>query len=709
MSWLLVVAVLLGADTDFTARVDTIKQYSATLNVIAVPAELQPQKDAKLAELNAMLEKGAASVDEFNQLYMKFDEALMWLWQNSSDKPSKAPGSYAETPESWTLDNAALALSVSRADLGMSVKTPATTWRFLPCDMKDLQINGTTLSMNSAASKVMTEFRTGYSLGMLLTLAEFPDAPGLELRLTFNVIGNEIVFELAAVEDGVDVGSIKWPKAIETGSTPNDLAIIPHMQGMLLPGDWNQEIHQGDLVNSRSFYMPWWGQIREGHGVQTILETSDDAGAFYDHPAGGPTAIQPQWYASLGKVRYLRTVRYVFDDAATYVTMAKRYRRYAKETGNFVSLEEKRLRTPGVNEVIGRPVVHIGSLYHFVPKASLFNKEVFEQNHQYKSFDALAQSLQTLHDKGVPDAYVHLDGWGCYGYDSGHPDTTPVGALQGGWEGLKRFADTCESIGYLFAVHDQYRDFYFNAASFDDRLAAYRFDGSREETSTWPGGPQAILSPRFAPEYVRHNHDQFAEHGIKVKGAYLDVFSVVPLEESSEKAHPVTRTDCARYRRMCFDLLRARGYVVSSEEPSDYLVTNLDLVHHGPYPTFPGLGGGGPRGIPIPLWNLVYHDAILLPWDMGEDGGWGIPNGDAGRLHCLLNTGLPYLGLEPSDTQIAQMKEACDLNARCATQEMTNHEFLDGAYRKQRTTFADGTTVTIDLDAKTHTIEYGSK
>ena len=180
MSWLLVAAVLLGADTDFTARVDTIKQYSATLNVIAVPTELQSQKDAKLAELNTMLEKGAASVDEFNQLYMKFDEALMWLWQNSSDKPSKAPGSFAETGDSWTLDNAALALSVSRADLGMSVKTPATTWRFLPCDMKDLQINGTTLSMNSAASRVMTEFRTGYSLGMLLTLAEFPDAPRLE-------------------------------------------------------------------------------------------------------------------------------------------------------------------------------------------------------------------------------------------------------------------------------------------------------------------------------------------------------------------------------------------------------------------------------------------------------------------------------------------------------------------------------------------------
>lgn len=30
---------------------------------------------------------------------------------------------------------------------------------------------------------------------------------------------------------------------------------------------------------------------------------------------------------------------------------------------------------------------------------------------------------------------------------------------------------------------------------------------------------------------------------------------------------------------------------------------------------------------------------------------------------------------------------------------MTNHEFLDPRYRKERTTFADGTTVTLDWDA----------
>ena len=51
-----------------------------------------------------------------------------------------------------------------------------------------------------------------------------------------------------------------------------------------------------------------------------------------------------------------------------------------------------------------------------------------------------------------------------------------------------------------------------------------------------------------------------------------------------------------------------------------------------------------------------------------------------------------------------RMRTICALHKRVALLEMTNHEFLDESYRKERTTFADGTTVTIDRDAKTFEI-----
>ncbi len=703
---LLVSMALLGADDALAPRLKTLEFYVERLHAVTVPAELDAEKAAKLAELEKRVASGAVDEKGFNELYLAIDDVRMWLWGHAAEHPQRPEGRFEDGDSEWTVNTPALTLRWSKADFALNVKAAGAEWRFLPCDDRDIELAEKKIGLRSARDVKMEAFNTGYSVGMTATLRDFPEAPGLEFRLTANVMGTEIVFELTAREEGVRLDGVNWPKAVEFSNGPQDVSVIPRMQGMLIPGDWPKAIHGADLCNSRSFYMPWWGQIRGEQGVQTILETSDDAGGAYHHPAGGPTKIAPRWYASLGKLAYLRTARYVFDDHASYVTMAKRYRRFVQERGDFVSLREKAVRTPTLEQVIGRPVVHVGSLYHFVQQASLFNKERIENNHSLQTFDQIRESLERLKASGLEAAYVHLDGWGFYGYDNGHPDPMPVGQEQGGWDGLKRLADQCAAMDYFFIVHDQYRDFYLNAASFDDRLTLTHLDGSREETSTWCGGPQTILSPRFAPGYVRRNHDLFAEHGIKVRGAYLDVFSVVPLEESAQPAHPVTRSACARFRRECFDVLRARGYVVSSEEPSDYLARSLDLVHHGPYSTSPNIGGGERTGIPVPLFNLVYHDSLMMPWDMGEDGGWGIPKGDAGRLHCLLNAGMPYVGPGASAEQLARTQEAAALARRCAMAEMVNHEFLDGGFRKQRTTFADGTKVVVDFDTKEYQIAY---
>ena len=108
-------------------------------------------------------------------------------------------------------------------------------------------------------------------------------------------------------------------------------------------------------------------------------------------------------------------------------------------------------------------------------------------------------------------------------------------------------------------------------------------------------------------------------------------------------------------------------------------------------------------GIPIPLFNLVYHDALLLPWSLSK-GAWGIPENDLGYLHGLANAGLPYMSLNPGDEELTRVLTMCALNKRVGLVEMTHHEFLDNSHRKQRTAFADGTTVTIDLDDETFEI-----
>ena len=317
--------------------------------------------------------------------------------------------------------------------------------------------------------------------------------------------------------------------------------------------------------------------------------------------------------------------------------------------------------------------------------------------------DKRVEQLRALEKSGVKQAYVHLDGWGFRGYDNLHPDILPPSPEAGGWEGLRALAQTCDNLGYIFALHDQYRDYYLDAKSYNERHTVVFENGQRYYGSTWYGGKQSILCSSLALGHVTKNYRSILNNNVKVRGAYLDVFAVVPPDECYNPEHPVTRTQCLQYRGDCFDFIRTQVGVVSSEEPADWAIPHLDLVHHAPFALSPNPGSGPAMGIPVPLFSLVYHDALIIPWSLGK-GAWGIPENDSGYLHGLAHAGLPYLSIQPSEAELERVRTMCNLNKRLALIDMTDHKFLDENYRKQQTIFSDGTVVSIDLDNDTYTI-----
>ena len=181
------------------------------------------------------------------------------------------------------------------------------------------------------------------------------------------------------------------------------------------------------------------------------------------------------------------------------------------------------------------------------------------------------------------------------------------------------------------------------------------------------------------------------DRGIRLDGTYLDVFAIVPAEECFHPAHRMNRRECLELRAECFHIIRDLEGIASSEEPVDYAIPHLHLVHHGPYPEGGVLteltGSEENRALPMaPLWCLVYHDALLLPW--------------SDPTQAALYGGMPYLGLTASDADIAAVGRICRLHAKVALEEMVDHEFLNEDHTRQRTTFADGTVVTADIGAK---------
>lgn len=608
------------------------------------------------------------------------------------------------TDEVWTITGERHAITVDPKTLRLDVRTPARSWRAEPSASGDLVVatagKQRSLALASAGQRAAEPYATGYAAGFKITLGGYrgeTDALDLNLQILVTLDGpdEDLVIETLASDGETRIRELSWPGAWDPASF--DTTIVPFMQGMLLPKDWPEKAWLYDTLSfGRGLYMPWWGHQQDTAAALTILETPADAGCRFEHPPGGPTRTALRWVDALGRWAYPRRARLCFFDEGDHVTLAKRYRRHVIERGGFVSLETKIARNPRVGRLVGSPVIHTSILYHIQPESSYFHKDDPAANHQLVTFADRAAQLETLAAKDISQAYVHLDGWGVRGYDNLHPDVLPPCPEAGGWEGMKRFGEVCERLGFVFAIHDQYRDFYLDAASYDPRHTILDEAGNRPSGNTWYGGRQSILCSRLAPGYVRRNHRALLDHGIPLRGAYLDVFSVVPPDECYAPEHPVTRAECLSYRGECLDSVRAWGGVVSSEEPSDWSIPHLDLVHHGPYALRPNPGHGPAMGIPVPLFNLVYHDALLTPWSLGR-GAWGIPETDLGFLHGLGNAGLPYLSLDPNDEELQRVRLMCALHRRVGLLEMTGHRFLDATRRRQEFSYADGTRVTIDL------------
>lgn len=513
-------------------------------------------------------------------------------------------------------------------------------------------------------------------------------------------------------ESNFEVEAISFPAAFDFGAEEGKgYTVLSRMQGTVIPAKYDMEFkRKKQTVLDRPGYMPIFGQVKNNTGYLAVFDTPYDCAYDIEHEAKKDTAVIPLFIPSLEKIGYRRIMLCFFEENMDYVKMAKRYRRYLKEHGKLVTLRQKIDKNPNVEKIIGVPIVHTGIAVHIHEKSHYYHPGEPEKNDYYSTFDSVGAGLESLKKMGVEKAYLHLDGWGSHGYDNLHPDPFPPHEAAGGAEGMKRLRETCEKLGYTFGIHDQYRDYYYDARTFSFGNAIQNADGSHPYCEEWFGGPHSYLCQMLAPEYVKRNYDTFEALCIQIEGAYLDVFSVVAPDQCFSPEHRMTRRDSVDKRNECFEILNERGIIPSSEETVDAYLSSIALCHHAPYYIQP-LGdaeNGKSVGVNIPLLNLVYHDCVVIPWDgvMGKKhGGWGCPCDEWNYLHALLNGGTVYVSPEADEESLVRVRTAAELHKRVGMLEMTGHAFL-GSYKKQKTTFADGTEVVADFENDSYEIKY---
>lgn len=623
----------------------------------------------------------------------------------------------------WEIAGKRHRVFLDQATMAITVHAGTVTWKLAPSLEDDMLVRSkareTFLRLTDASKIDVVPYDTGFKTGVKVTLDGFRrkgEPLDLTLYLTICLEGKDedLVFDVAAREGEAALRQLDWPKQLAAGEA-FDLTVLSNRWGTLLPRHWPKEyspiramtkdgkINPSDVSVVESnliecWSMSWWGFQKGTSAMMIIVETPDDASYKFDHPAGGPTVIGPRWRDMLGRFSYPRTARMCFFEKGNYVTLAKRYRRHVMESGQFVSLREKIAREPLVRELIGTPHIRLHIKRNYRPGAFRYDNANQERNYHVVTFDQRAAELRKLKARGVDRLYVCLAGWPYMGYDRQHPDELPPAPEAGGWEGMKRFGDTLRELNYLFVLHDQYRDYYTDSPSFQEQFAIHEeddarppmvFPGTRFGQSKvgripymdyWDGGLMSYLSPRFHLGHLIKNYKLMFDHGVRPQGAYLDVYGYIPPDRDFNPQHPATRADSMKFRAACFRWVRHHLGLVGTEAAADWVA---------PYVDFGSANPGRGTAIPVPLYQLVYHDAIVIP------GG-----GPAGMLYGCAPPISTKAG-EISDADLAQVRRAAALHARVGLLEMTNHEFLDKEYRKERTTFADGTTVTVDFEANT--------
>jgi hypothetical protein len=495
--------------------------------------------------------------------------------------------------------------------------------------------------------------------------------------------------------------------------------VFPVGMGALIPAKDETAIYGiggGDSVYSRSMYMPFYGQMRNGSGYMAVYETPYDAKHYLEHIPDGDTTVEPIFIESLGKISYKREMIYDFYEECTYVSIAKSYRNYIGAKGLFVTLNEKAEKNPAIKRMYGMARIDEMVKINVKKGTKHYNTEDESQNQKLRTFDDIYENMKLLQGNGMKEAYVDIRGWCCDGYDHKHPDPFPIAPDAGGEEGFVRLQKKCTEMGYIFGVHDQYRDYYYDGDSFGFGSATLQPDGSYPYCNIWHGGEHTMLCAKLAPAYIKRNFDTFERMGAKIEGAYLDVFSIAELDECMDPDHAMTREQCAQYRREGLHLLNARGIITSSEEVIDCILPSIPMTDHALYLVLPTKDGKGrfekAKGIPIPLFSLVYHECVIIPFmsrSTPNETAYGIPAGEAPIVHGALNGGTMFIQEYDDIYNLMKAKEVLELHKRVATLEMVNHEFIDGNIRCQRSEFSDGTKVEIDLDDSTFNIIYPDK
>lgn len=605
----------------------------------------------------------------------------------------------SDLPERWTLNSSALEVSVRSADAGFEVVDRRTgrTWttdggaRAFPRFF--------VRKADCAGDRMVLE------LTELATLAERTATVALD-----GPVPSEFTVTLSG--EGALKGELAFPEPFAARS--GDSMILPLSEGFRLPMCARTMPVRNPAMWSSGMSMAFFGveEDASGAGWMAIAETRDDAKVNVVNVDSKPVALGPAWVAQRGVFGCPRTVRYVFLDRGGYVAMAKRYRRFAAERGLVKTFREKAKERPKTDVLLGAANVWCWGFRD--PSAFVAEMQAAGIERVLWSAGGSPETVKKL--AAMPNVLVSR-------YDCYRDIYTPELMRQLGWKPLPDGGEICRNTSAW--PHDVI----WNSPDSNDVRRAWGVtcrDGVKRHCAAQCTACQPARARKGIARELAHS---------PYNTRFIDVTTAVGAEECANPAHPMTRS---RSREAACELLgllgKEFGLVSGSEQGIDWAVPVCDYFEGMLSPgcaRMPHGRKGANRGdifregldptnvtpaeisrvvdyglgekYRIPLFELVYHDCCCAHWYWYDYSNRPIrfwPKRDL--FNVLYGTSPMYifdkrLWEERKDMFVRSYRTTGPVARRTGYSEMTDHRALTADRSVQRSTFADGTVVTVNF------------
>ncbi len=544
---------------------------------------------------------------------------------------------------------------------------------------------------NSLTIKLEGEF----PVKIILTLTQLS-----AVEITLNSNENETFSELA------------YPSAFKTPDK-NFYLLETDGEGLLLPVD-DQYYPLGNGITyfcGGGLSMAWMGvtDSKFETGYMAILETPYDA-ALRTKREDGLVTFSPIWLPSMEKFGYNRKITYHFFDQGGYVAQCKRYRNYIWNKNNVITLKEKQEKFPAMEKMIGGVHIYLWDKAREVEfakelKSSGIEKDLilWDANHipyPVKNYDNYLKDLGFASGGYELFTDVHLRDTAFYEIDPNGPS---------------RFA------------HAVYPGKF-------NQLVARKSDGSTYYNQF--GHTTCPVAVR--PEIYRKMESKLKEYPHET--LFLDVYLANGIYECYSKVHPVTRQQFVEGAIKNHQIIEDTYHLyLGGEWGAEYANAHVAYAHgmmtlgrtwwgtgidksgtiyytgdwqSNPRPTqMVGTRTANDTYLRysineytrVPLYELVYHDAIVTSWRW-EDANHHTPEiwWKKDLFNMLYGTA-PLWNLDVERWQaykhtfIDSYKKVCPWLEQIANDEMVSHRFVTEDHRVQESVFSSGKKIIVNF------------